>query len=121
MNANKFAVGLGGLALWTSAPAYSQQTTAVPNDDPTRLLVGRLDLEIYKAALRGLGQYGDRQQGTERNRAAVDWIEAQLRSCRDARPPMRSAGKGPAAIRAFPACHAPRSRHAALHHQPCER
>ncbi len=27
MNANKFAVGLCGLALWTSAPAYSQQTT----------------------------------------------------------------------------------------------
>jgi hypothetical protein len=80
MNANKFAVGLCGLALWTSAPAYSQQTTVAPNDDPKRLLVGRLDLERYKATLRGLGQYGDRQQGTDRNRAAVDWIEAQLRS-----------------------------------------
>ena len=80
MNANKFAVGLCGLALWTSAPAYSQQTTVAPNDDPKWLLVGRLDLERYKATLRGLGQYGDRQQGTDRNRAAVDWIEAQLRS-----------------------------------------
>jgi hypothetical protein len=80
MNANKFAVGLCGLAIWTSAPAYSQQTTVAPNDDPKWVLVGRLDLERYKATLRGLGQYGDRQQGTDRNRAAVDWIEAQLRS-----------------------------------------
>jgi hypothetical protein len=60
MNANKFAVGLCGLALWTSAPAYGQQTTVAPNDDPMRLLGGRLDLERYKATLRGLGQYGDR-------------------------------------------------------------
>ncbi len=31
---------------------------------------------------KGLGrrQFGDRRQGTERNRAAVDWIEAQLKS-----------------------------------------
>jgi hypothetical protein len=64
MNANKFAVGLCGLAIWTSAPAYSQQTTVAPNDDPKWVLVGRLDLERYKATLRGLGQYGDRQQGT---------------------------------------------------------
>src|SRR5215468_2329565 len=56
MNANKFAVGLCGLAIWTSAPAYSQQTTVAPNDDPKRLLVGRLDLERYKVTLRGLGQ-----------------------------------------------------------------
>jgi hypothetical protein len=27
MNANKFAVGLCGLAIWTLAPAYSQQMT----------------------------------------------------------------------------------------------
>src|SRR6516164_7335279 len=80
MNANKFAVGLCGLAIWTLAPAYSQQTTVAPNDDPKRVLVGRLDLERYKATLRGLTQFGDRQQGTDRNRAAVDWIEAQLKS-----------------------------------------
>src|SRR5207248_8802778 len=79
MNANKFVVGLCGLAIWTSAPAYSQQTTVAPNDDPKRVVVGRLDLERYKATLRGLGQYGDRQQGTNRNRAALDRIDAQLR------------------------------------------
>jgi hypothetical protein len=45
-----------------------------------RTLVGRLDLERYKATIRGLTQFGDRRQGTDRNRAALDWIEAQLRS-----------------------------------------
>jgi hypothetical protein len=45
-----------------------------------RLLVARLDLEKYKATVKGLTQFGDRRQGTSRNRAAVDWIEAQLKS-----------------------------------------
>jgi hypothetical protein len=48
--------------------------------DPVATLVGRLDLEKYKAAIKGLTQFGDRRQGTDRNRAAVDWIEAQLKS-----------------------------------------
>ena len=43
-------------------------------------MVGRLDLEKYKATIKGLTQFGDRRQGTDRNRAAVDWIEAQLKS-----------------------------------------
>src|SRR6266481_5261628 len=43
-------------------------------------LVARLDLERYKATIKGLTNFGDRRQGTDRNRAAVDWIEAQLRS-----------------------------------------
>jgi hypothetical protein len=43
-------------------------------------MVGRLDLEKYKATIKGLTQFGDRRQGTDRNRAAVDWIEAKLRS-----------------------------------------
>ena len=47
-------------------------------DDPIAVLVGRLDLERYKAVIRGLTQFGDRRQGTQRNRDAVDWIEAQL-------------------------------------------
>ena len=45
-----------------------------------RPLVARLDLARYKATILGLTQFGDRRQGTDRNRAAVDWIEAQLRS-----------------------------------------
>jgi Peptidase family M28 len=43
-------------------------------------LVKRLDLERYKATIKGLTQFGDRRQGTDRNRAAIDWIEAQLKS-----------------------------------------
>ena len=43
-------------------------------------MVGRLSLEQYKATIKGLTQFGDRRQGTDRNRAAVDWIEAQLKS-----------------------------------------
>src|SRR5580692_7614610 len=48
--------------------------------DPIVGLVGRLDLEKYKATIKGLTQFGDRRQGTARNRAALDWIEAQLKS-----------------------------------------
>jgi hypothetical protein len=55
-------------------PALSGDTAVV------RTLVGRLDLERYKATIKGLTQFGDRRQGTDRNRAAVDWIEAQLKS-----------------------------------------
>jgi hypothetical protein len=43
-------------------------------------MVGRLDLAKYKATIKGLTQFGDRKQGTDRNRAAIDWIEAQLKS-----------------------------------------
>jgi hypothetical protein len=61
-----------------SAPAGSEAdaTTA----DPIKVLVGRLDLERYKATIKGLTQFGDRRQGTDRNRAAVNWIESQLKS-----------------------------------------
>jgi hypothetical protein len=51
-----------------------------PADENIRTLVSRLDLEKYKATVKGLTQFGDRRQGTDRNRAAVDWIEAQLKS-----------------------------------------
>jgi Peptidase family M28 len=69
-----------------SAPAFGQRAGGAasqaqsPAGDPTKELVGRLDLERYKATIKGLTQFGDRQQGTDRNRKAVDWIEAQLRS-----------------------------------------
>jgi peptidase M28-like protein len=67
------------------APAAAQRgetppASATPADDPIKQLVGRLELEKYKATVKGLTQFGDRRQGTDRNRAAVDWIEAQLRS-----------------------------------------
>lgn len=72
------------------SPAWSQQAnpaasagaalTANDAADPATVLVGRLKLERYKATIKGLTQFGDRRQGTDRNRAAVDWIEAQLKS-----------------------------------------
>jgi hypothetical protein len=49
-------------------------------DAEVQQLVARLDLERYKATIKGLTQFGDRRQGTERNRKAIDWIEAQLKS-----------------------------------------
>ena len=59
-------------------PAAAQEPGA---PDPVgTALVSRLSLEQYKATLKGLTQFGDRRQGTDRNRAAIDWIEAQLES-----------------------------------------
>jgi hypothetical protein len=60
------------------SPAPPAPADAPP--DPVKILVDRLDLETYKATIKGLTQFGDRRQGTDRNRAAVDWIEAQLKS-----------------------------------------
>jgi hypothetical protein len=51
-----------------------------PTGDPIKTLVTRLDLERFKATIKGLTEFGDRQQGTERNRRAIDWIEAQLKA-----------------------------------------
>jgi Peptidase family M28 len=55
-------------------------TVTSPPVDPAGVLVGRLDLEKYKSTIKGLTRFGDRHQGTDRNRAAIDWIEAQLKS-----------------------------------------
>lgn len=49
-------------------------------DSTITALVGRLSLDRYRATVKGLTNFGDRRQGTERNRKAVDWIEAQLKS-----------------------------------------
>ena len=48
--------------------------------DPIRVMVSRLELEKYKATIKGLTAFGDRRQGTDRNMNAVGWIEAQLKS-----------------------------------------
>jgi hypothetical protein len=60
--------------------AVSVTAVTAQQADPIGTLVGRLDLERYKATIKGLTQFGDRRQGTDRNRAASDWIEAQLKS-----------------------------------------
>ena len=48
-------------------------------DSAVKAVVDRLDFDSYKEILRGLTEFGDREQGTERNARAIDWIEAQLR------------------------------------------
>src|SRR5262245_16604982 len=67
-----------------SASAQQAATGTASATDPreaiVRSLIGRLDLERYKATIKGLTAFGDRRQGTDRNRKAVDWIEAQLQS-----------------------------------------
>src|SRR5215831_3582065 len=86
--------------------AWSQQapsTAPAATSDPIAVMVGRLSLERYKATIKGLTQFGDRRQGTDRNRAAIDWIEAQLKSygCTnterihyDYEPPAGRGGRG---------------------------
>ena len=68
-----------GLLAACLAAAQTAQPPA-PESDPIQTLVGRLELNRYKATIRGLTKFGDRRQGTDRNRAAIDWIEAQLKS-----------------------------------------
>ena len=64
----------------TLAVVLLAQAPTPSADDDVRTLVGRLSLEQYKTTLKGLTRFGDRRQGTKRNRDAVDWIEAQLQS-----------------------------------------
>ena len=70
------AIGIIGVNKHANAQDNSQNDTS----DPIRELVGRLELESYKIVIQGLAQFGDRRQGTERNRRAVDWIEEQLQA-----------------------------------------
>ncbi len=60
--------------------AWSQQEPLPAEPDPVASMVSRLELTRYKATIKGLTQFGDRRQGTDRNRAAIDWIEARLKS-----------------------------------------
>ena len=66
-----------GMMVWTAALS-AQTVNAPPN--PLRAVVDRLQLERFKAHIKGMTQFGDRMQGTERNREAIDWLEKQLRS-----------------------------------------
>ncbi len=63
-----------------TTPAAGPQTAAPAAEDPIRELVTRLELDRYKATIKGLTQFGDRREGTQRNRDAVAWIAAQLAS-----------------------------------------
>lgn len=67
------------VAMATSVQALPPETAPAP-DDPALILTKRLDLDRYKATIKGLTRFGDRRQGTQRNRDALNWIEAQLKS-----------------------------------------
>jgi len=77
-----FALGAALTVAPTAATAQAARAAGAAADsaDPVAWLVGQLDLERYKATIKGLTQFGDRRQGTTRNRQALDWIEAQLKS-----------------------------------------
>jgi hypothetical protein len=90
--------GVAAILCLSASVAWPQQTP-----DPIASLVSQLTLDRYKATIKGLTQFGDRRQGTDRNRAAVDWIETQLKSygCTNTErlhyvydPPPANAGRG---------------------------
>lgn len=95
-------IGIGGAVVASVvAIGAAQQPGAPATPDTGQVLVDRLDLERYKATIKGLAQFGDRREGTQRNRDAVAWIEAQLKSygCATERmeyapPAARSGGAG---------------------------
>ncbi|MEY4377603.1 MAG: hypothetical protein RJB26_2153, partial [Pseudomonadota bacterium] len=64
----------------TSPSATAAGAGAEPSNDPVQTLVSRLELGRYKETVHQLTRFGDRREGTDRNRAAVDWIEAQLKA-----------------------------------------
>ena len=105
---NVLARGGGPVTAPAQVPAVGTVPASAspePAEDPVRVMVGRLDLERYKATIKGLTAFGDRRHGTARNRNAIDWIEAQLKSsgCTTTErlryeytPPARRGGAGTA-------------------------
>ena len=78
-----FMVSSVGLLAVCTTITRAQSGGPTPPDstsDFARVLVERLDLERFKATIKGLTKFGDRRQGTDRNRAAIDWIEGELKS-----------------------------------------
>jgi hypothetical protein len=90
-----------------SASLGAQPAAQDTANDPVAILVARLELARYKGTIRGLTAFGDRREGTARNRQAIEWIEAQLKSygCTNTErlryeyqpPPRRTGGAPPAA------------------------
>jgi hypothetical protein len=74
-----FVTGLFSYAFARPSDGAAAQAQTETVSDPVRILVDRLDLERYKTTIKGLTQFGDRRQGTDRNRQAIGWIEAQLK------------------------------------------
>ncbi len=76
------ATGLAFAGALAFAPVvFAQSTLALSTEANAAItsLVQRLELGRYKATIKGLTQFGDRREGTARNRKAIDWIEAELK------------------------------------------
>jgi hypothetical protein len=74
-------LSLGAIALGTLLLDVGLAAQQEPGPNPDiQTLVGRLELQRYKSTIESLSRFGDRRQGTRRNREAVDWIELQLKS-----------------------------------------
>jgi hypothetical protein len=116
MRRGRLVVVVGGVVIVLLALAFDQRLVVAASqaparpEDPVKTIVARLDLERYKATIKGLTQFGDRLQGTDRNKAAIDWIEAQLRSygCTPERIRYTYMPAAPAAPAAAPAAPLPR-------------
>ena len=76
MTHRKVGVGLVAMALAWGASVQA----AEPSDPGVQALLGRVSLERYKHTIKELTRFGDRRQGTTRNRQALDWIEGQLKA-----------------------------------------
>jgi hypothetical protein len=97
-------LALGALAVVGTQARQLLQPQPPRPDPPVQALVNRLDLERYKTTIKSLTAFGDRRQGTARNRRAVDWIATQLETygCPSERlkydyrtpPPSGSGGRG---------------------------
>ena len=70
----------GAVSILAAQDGVGQQQAAPTASDPVQILVDRLNLEGYKNTIKALTQFGDRKEGTQRNRDAVAWIEQQLKS-----------------------------------------
>jgi hypothetical protein len=86
MRSPSLFVSICGLTVFLSTIVSAQAgngagaSRADTASDQIKVLVSRLDLEKYKETIRGLTQFGDRRQGTDRNANAVTWIESRLKS-----------------------------------------
>ncbi|MEO5814883.1 MAG: M20/M25/M40 family metallo-hydrolase [Gemmatimonadaceae bacterium] len=116
MRVTPLIASICGLSALLAAPVAAQtagSTRADTANDPIKMLASRLELDRYKETIKGLTQFGDRRQGTDRNANAVTWIESKLKSygCADverivydfqpapqtARPALDSASRAAAA------------------------
>src|SRR5438105_7480914 len=68
---------LAGMLIFASLASAQTPSTV---SQPIAALVSRLSLDQFKAHIKGLAQFGDRLQGSDGNRKAIDWLEQKLKA-----------------------------------------